>query len=198
MQSLSAADTEPTTQPTPPTAKDRLSIHKTVLRLTAIYKTAAVIVCLIVGIVWYAVIKRTLAFGAEMDYSGLEALGLDAALIKQYTPFFWWTMILICSLLVFYLLYHFVQYTRQLASQKIVSGPQLEELLNTLSPAAIQVLGWCWENRRFPITVGVLQQTQQQLAANRYALICLAKKQEKQLNKNRTITPSKEEVLHHL
>src|SRR5690554_2452578 len=107
MQSLSAADTEPTTQPTPPTVKDRLSIHKTVLRLTAMYKTAAVIVCLIVGIVWYAVIKRTLAFGAEMDYSGLEALGLDAALIKQYTPFFWWTMILICSLLVFYLLYHF-------------------------------------------------------------------------------------------
>ena len=197
MQRLSIADTDSTPYANP-TIKDRLSVHKTVLRLTTLYKTLAVVVCLIVGIVWYAVIKRTLSFSTSMDYSGLEALGIDGALIKHYTPFFWWTMILICSLLVFYLLFQFVQYTRQLASQKIVTSGQLEQLLQQLSPAAIQVLGWCWENRRFPITVGVLQQTQQQLAANRYSLICLAKEQENQLNQSRPAPTDKAEILHHL
>lgn len=196
MQSFSGADTD--TQHPNPTIKDRLNVHKTVLRLTAAYKTTAVVVCLIVGIIWYSVIKRTLAFSTEMDYSGLEALGLDGALIQQYTPFFWWTMILICTLLVFYLLFHFVQYTRRLASQKIVTSDQLEQLLQQMSPAAIHVLGWCWEHRRFPLTVGVLQQTQQQLAANRYSLICLAKNQENQLSKNRAAPPTKAEALHHL
>lgn len=198
MQSFSVADTDSKTHHPLPTIKDRIHVHKAVLRLTTLYKVIAISVCAVVALVWYGLVQRTLTFGAELDYSGLEALGLDGALIKQYNPFFWWTVIGICSLLVFYLLFHFVQYTRQRASQKVVSADQLESLLQQLSPSAIHVLGWCWENRRFPITVGVLQHTQQQLAANRYSLICLAKDQEQQLLKPRSSAPSKAEALHHL
>lgn len=196
MPRLSAADTQ-TSYPNP-TIKDRLSVHKTLLRLTATYKVIAVATCLIVALCWYGIVQRTLRFGANLDYSGLEALGLDGALIKQYNPFFWWTLLLICTLFVFYLLFHVVQYTRQRASQKTVTVNQLDDLLRTLSPAAIQVLNWCWDNKRFPITVGVLQQFQQQLALNRYSLICLAKDQESLLQQHLQSKTNLDEPLHHL
>lgn len=172
-----------------PTIKDRLSIHKTILRLTAIFKGIAALVVVIGALVWLTLINRILHFGGTLDYSGLEALGLDDALIKKYNPFFWWTVIIICTLLITYLLFHFVQYTRHRASQKIVSESELHDLLPTISPAATHVIAWAWDNRRHPITVGVLQQATAQLAANRYALICLAKEQEQQIKTH--MQPSK-------
>lgn len=161
-----------------PTVKDRLAIHQTILRLTALYKGVATAVIVVAAIVWLTVIKYILAFGRTLDYSGLEALGLDAELIDQYNPFFWWTVVIICTLLITYFLFNFVQFTRQKASQKIVPKQEVKDLLSKISPAATHVIAWAWENRRHPITVGVLQQTTAQLGANRYALICLAKDQD--------------------
>lgn len=182
----------------PPTVKDRITIHQTILRLTAIYKTVALAIVLIGVVLWLTIINRILHFGRTLDYSGLEALGIDAALIKQYNPFFWWTVVIICTLLFSYLLFHLVQYTRQRASQKVVSDTDLSELLKKMSPAATHVLSWAWQQRRHPITVGVLQQTTAQLGANRYALICLAKKQEQQIQNHLAPTTKHTEPLHHL
>lgn len=181
-----------------PTVKDRLAIHQTILRLTTFHKVVAAAIVVIVALIWLTLIKRILYFGRTLDYSGLEALGIDAMLIKQYTPFFWWTLIVIFSLIISHLLFRFVQYTRQRASQKIVSDNDLHTLLKAISPAAVQVLAWAWENRRHPITVGVLQQTTTQLGANRYSLICLAKEQDLQLQKHLTMVQNKSEPLHHL
>lgn len=184
-----------------PTVKDRLTIHQTILRLTAIYKGIAAAVVIVVALIWLTVINRILHFGRTLDYSGLEALGLDAELIKQYNPFFWWTVVVICTILITYLLFNFVQYTRHRASQKIVREQDLKELLAKISPAATHVMAWAWENRRHPITVGILQQTTAQLGANRYALICLAKEQislvEKHMQPIKKPVESKE-TLHHL
>ena len=182
----------------PPSIKDRVVIHQSILRLTAIYKTIAIAVVVISALIWLGVMRKIVQFGNALDYTGLEALGIDNALIKQYTPFFWWTVSLICTLLVIYLLFNFVQYTRRKASQKIVSQIDLNNLLRQISPSATQVLAWAWNDRRHPITVGVLQQTTNQLANNRYALICLAKTQEKSLQKHSQPAPQKTEPLHHL
>lgn len=181
-----------------PTIKDIYAVHKTILRLTAIYKSIATVVVIIGALVWITIINRILHFGRTLDYSGLEALGIDAALIKQYNPFFWWTVVVICTLLVSYLLFQFVQNTRKKASQKIVSQTDLESLLNTISPSTSQVIAWAWKNRRHPITVGVLQQAATQLRANRYSLICLAKAQESQLQNHLQAKPKEPEPLHHL
>lgn len=181
-----------------PTVKDRLAIHQTILRLTAFYKTIVAAVVVVVAVIWLTLIKRILYFGRTLDYSGLEALGIDAVLIKQYTPFFWWTVVVIFSLILSHFLFRFVQYTRQRASQKIITDKDLQNLLKTISPAATHVLAWSWENRRHPITVGVLQQTTSQLGANRYSLICLAKDQELQVEKHLTTVQASAEPLHHL
>lgn len=181
-----------------PTVKDRMAVHKTILRLTSIHKTIASVVVIVGAIIWLLVIQKTLHFGRTLDYSGLEALGIDRALVKQYNPFFWWTIVIICTLLVTYLLIQFVQSTQRAASQKIVPEQPLKELLNQLSPSATQVLGWSWQNRTHPITVGVLQQTTYQLAKNRYSLICLAKAQENLLQNHSKPPVKKAELLHHL
>lgn len=198
------SDSIPTKKAAPlpnPTVKDRLTIHQTILRLTAFYKGIATAMVIVVVLVWLAVIKRILYFGRTLDYSGLEALGLDADLIKQYNPFFWWTIVVICTILVTYLLFNFVQFTRHRASQKIVPKSDLKDLLSKISPAATQVMAWAWESRRHPITVGVLQQTAAQLSVNRYALICLAKEQESLVEKYKQpveIATEPKETLHHL
>lgn len=181
-----------------PTLKDRVTVHQAILRLTAIYKGIAIAVVAVAALVWITIISRILHFGRTLDYSGLEALGIDADLIKQYNPFFWWTVVVICTLLISYLLFNFVQYTRQRASQKIISDSDLQQLLTKISPAASHVLAWAWENRRHPITVGVLQQTTEQLGANRYSLICLAKDQESLLQQHLQPKTNVEEPLHHL
>lgn len=181
-----------------PTLKDRVTVHQAILRLTAIYKGIAITVVAVAALVWITIISRILHFGRTLDYSGLEALGIDADLIKQYNPFFWWTVVVICTLLISYLLFNFVQYTRQRASQKIISDSDLQQLLTKISPAASHVLAWAWENRRHPITVGVLQQTTEQLGANRYSLICLAKDQESLLQQHLQPKTNVDEPLHHL
>ena len=181
-----------------PTLKDRVTVHQAILRLTAIYKGIAIAVVAVAALVWITIISRILHFGRTLDYSGLEALGIDANLIKQYNPFFWWTVVVICTLLISYLLFNFVQYTRQRASQKIISDSDLQQLLTKISPAASHVLAWAWENRRHPITVGVLQQTTEQLGANRYSLICLAKDQESLLQQHLQPKTNVDEPLHHL
>ncbi|HHU94096.1 MAG TPA: hypothetical protein GXX62_03280 [Alcaligenaceae bacterium] len=181
-----------------PTLKDRVTVHQAILRLTAIYKGIAIAVVAVAALVWITIISRILHFGRTLDYSGLEALGIDADLIKQYNPFFWWTVVVICTLLISYLLFNFVQYTRQRASQKIISDSDLQQLLTKISPAASHVLAWAWENRRHPITVGVLQQTTEQLGANRYSLICLAKDQESLLQQHLQPKTNVDEPLHHL
>ena len=186
-----------TTLPSP-TVKDRLAIHQTILRLTAVHKSVATAAVILVAVIWLTIINRILHFGRSLDYSGLEALGLDADLIKQYNPFFWWTVVIICTLFVTYFVFNFVQFTRHKASQKIVNENDLNVILNKISPAATQVLAWAWENKRHPITVGVLQRATAELGQNRYALICLAKEQSQMIENHQKLRPSNKETLHHL
>lgn len=181
-----------------PTIKDRLALQQTVFQLSTVPLIISVAVSLVVLGLWYWAIQRTLNFGAQLDYSGLEAMGIDGALIKQYNPFFWWTLIAIASIIVAYMLVHFLLYMYRRTSQKVVSHNQLQHLITKLSPAALQVVLWCWESRRHPITVGVLQQSRQQLALGRYQLICLAKTHESLLQQPIAAPKDKTEALHYL
>ena len=181
------------------TRRDVTLVRRTLHHLTAAQKITCAVVIVITALIWWSLLKRLLTFGRSIDYSGLHALGAQTvALLQQYNPFFWWTVVVICTLLISYLLFNFVQYTRQRASQKIVSDSDLQQLLAKISPAASHVLAWAWENRRHPITVGVLQQTTAQLGANRYSLICLAKDQESLLQQHLQSKTNLDEPLHHL
>lgn len=172
-----------------PTSRDRTLLRQTLLKLTATQKIVCVVVVAVVAIVWYDLLNRLVAFGRDMDYSGLKALGVQAvALLKQYNPFFWWTVVALCTLIIAYFLYGFIQSTRRSVRAKIVSEQTLGTLVDQLSHPAREVLIWAWADHRDPITVGDLQRASHELHSGRAAKIQLARRHEAMLAATRSAT----------
>lgn len=166
---------ENTIQPTP---ADFSLLRTTLLRLTASQKILSVVVVAVVALIWYDLLNRLIAFGQGIDYSGLPALGVQAvALLKQYNPFFWWAVVALCTLIIAYFLYQFVQGVHRRARLKIVNESTVAGLASQLSEPALDVLRWVWRERRDPLTVGDLQRTLHELRYSRYSKITLARRQ---------------------
>src|SRR5690606_13364869 len=158
-----------------PTRADAALLRSTVLKRTAASRLLTVAVVLGVALVWWFLLHKIFAFGRGLDYSGLQALGAQVmAFVEQYSPFFWWAVVALCTLIIAYFLYGFVQSMNRKAMARRVSATRVAFLTRRLSAPALQVLGWCWHNRREPITVGVLQHALNQLRLGRAERIDLA------------------------
>ncbi len=160
-----------------PTRADAALVRNTVLKLTAATRAITVAVALAVGIIWWMLLHRVLDFGKGLDYSGLDALGERvAAIVRQYNPFFWWAVVALCTLIIAYFLYGFFQAMNRKASGRRVSADIVAGLASRLSAPAVRVVQWSWQNRREPITVGVLQRSLAELQSGRAAKIELAER----------------------
>ncbi|WP_237173843.1 hypothetical protein [Paracandidimonas lactea] len=167
---------KPTTSPHQPTAADHALLRSTLLKLTASQIILCVVVVAVVALVWYDLLNRLVDFGRGIDYSGLQALGVQAvALLQQYNPFFWWAVVALCTLIIAYFLYGFVQSTRRRVRQRLVNESTVAMLASQLSEPALEVLRWVWRDSRHPITVGDLQRTAAELRHGRAAKIHLAR-----------------------
>lgn len=62
----------PTTQPT---RQDDALLRNALLKLTAAQKITCVVAIIVVALIWYDLLNRLVAFGHDLDYSGLHALG---------------------------------------------------------------------------------------------------------------------------
>jgi hypothetical protein len=160
-----------------PTRADAALLRNTVLKLTAASRIFTIAVVIIIALVWWSLLHKVVAFGAGLDYSGLDAFGAQVAtLVKQYNPFFWWAVVALCTLIIAYFLYGFVEAMNRRASARRVDADIVARLASRLTPPALQVLQWSWQNRREPITVGVLQRTSRELQMGRAARIQLAER----------------------
>ncbi len=158
-----------------PTRADAALLRNTVLKLTAATRVVTVVVVLLVALVWWFLLHRVIAFGRDLDYSGLNALGPQImAFVKQYNPFFWWAVVALGTLIIAYFLWGFVESMNRQARARRVDADLIAQLVSRLSPSGIEVLKWSWSNRREPITVGVLQQTRAEMASGRAGKIALA------------------------
>ena len=159
-----------------PTRHDDAVLRSTLLKLTASQKIICTVVIAVVAIVWYDLLNRLVAFGDTIDYSGLHAMGAQAVeFIKRYNPFFWWAVVILCTLIIAYFLYGFVQRTQRRVQAKLVSTDVLSLLVDELSNPAVDVLRWVWNDHRHPITVGDLQRTASELRSRRASKINLAR-----------------------
>lgn len=160
-----------------PTRSDAAHLRNTILRLTAAVRVASVVMVAVVALCWWFLLHRLIAFGKGLDYSGLDALGGQiATFVKQYNPFFWWAVVALCTLIIAYFVYGLVQAMNRRARNRQVRADTVASLASRLSPAAVQVLQWSWQNRREPITVGVLQRALDELLSGRAARIELAER----------------------
>lgn len=160
-----------------PTRSDAALLRNTILKLTAAARVSAIAMVAVVALVWWFLLHRLIAFGRNLDYSGLEALGGQVAtFVRQYNPFFWWALVALCTLIIAYFLYGFVQAMNRRASDRRISADTVASLASRLSQPAVQVLQWSWQNRREPITVGVLQRALHELQGGRASRIELAER----------------------
>lgn len=172
-----------TNQPTP---ADRALLRRTLWSLTARHTLVCTVVVLVVALAWFSALKRVLAFGKTVDYSGLSSLGVQAiALLQQYNPFFWWAVVVLCTLIIAYFLKVFVLASHRQAMARVISEPAVARLAAELSPAAIDVLNWAWVNRREPLRVGDLDRAAKEVRGGRAARIHLARRHEALLGTNR-------------
>jgi len=160
-----------------PTRADASRLRNTVLKLTAATRVFTVGVVILAALIWWFLLHRLIAFGRGLDYSGLEALGQQVVtFVKQYNPFFWWAIVALCTLIIAYFLYGFVEAMNRKARARRVDADIVTGLVSRLSPAAVHVLRWSWQNRREPITVGVLQRALHELQNGRASQIELAER----------------------
>ncbi len=160
-----------------PTSQDRALFRNTLLKLTAAQKIICAVVIVVVALIWYDLLNRLVAFGQNIDYSGLHALGVQTlALLNQYNPFFWWAVVALCTLIIAYFLYGFVRSTQRAARARLVKEETVSELVSQLSEPAREVLRWAWQDRRDPITVGDLQRAYAEVRSGRAAKIALARR----------------------
>lgn len=157
------------------TRHDVALVRRALRHLTAGQQILCGLAVLITAVVWWSLLSWLLAVGRGIDYSGLQFLGAKTVLLlQQYNPFFWWGLIALCTLLLIYLLAGFVAATQRSVRNKLVSQSLVQRLTQQLSAAGHQVLDWSWENRREPVTVGVLQQTLAEMRSGRAGKITLA------------------------
>lgn len=158
-----------------PIRRDGAVLRSTLLKLTATHKITCTVVVAVVVLVWYDLLNRLIAYGHAIDYSGLHTLSVQAVeLLKRYNPFFWWAVVALCTLIIAYLLYGFVQSSQSRVRTKLVSAHVVAELVDQLSDPAKEVLRWVWHDRRHPITVGDLQRTARELRNGRAEKITLS------------------------
>lgn len=177
------------------TRRDVSFVRRTLHHLTATQKITCALVTIVTALLWWSAAKRILAFGRDIDYSGLHALGAQTvSLLQQYNPFFWWAVVALGTLLIIYILYGFVVSSQQRARRKLLSQNTVEQLANQLSESGIEVLNWTWRDRRNPLTVGDLQQTLAEMRSDRAGKITLARKHEALLNVAQHSQPSNKSV----
>ena len=160
-----------------PTSRDHALLRSTLFRLTAAKKMLCVVVVVLVGLLWYDLLNRLMAFGRGIDYSGLHGLGVQTvALLQQYNPFFWWAVVALCTLIIAYFLYSFVDSSLKRVRLKLVDEEIVGALATQLSEPAREVLRWAWHDRREPITVGDLQRAADEMRRGRATKISLGRR----------------------
>lgn len=181
-----------TSEPTRlPRAQDHALLRNLLLKLTATQKIVSAAVVTVVVLIWYDLLNRLLAFGDAIDYAALHVLGTEATtLLQRYNPFFWGAMVALCTIIIAYFLYLFVQSTARRTRQRLVDEQSIVKLCQTLSAPALDVLLWAWQDRSEPLRINDLQRTRDELRAHRATKIQQAARQLAMIEDARRERPS--------
>ncbi|NEN75518.1 hypothetical protein F9B74_04145 [Pelistega sp. NLN82] len=153
---------------TPITNSDISLLNKTLFQLAVprlIQRTFIILVCLVV---WYWLAKQILAFGEQQNYAFLATYSTQVMeYLNSINNYIWWGLILIGTIILYFVLYGWVSYSIEKAGSIIPKADVMEKLLPQLSQHAKNVLIWVWQDQREPITLKNLYDTRTQLRSGR-------------------------------
>lgn len=161
-----------------PTREDRALLGRILRKLTAAPRIASAVLVVVIALVWYDLLNRLLAFGRGINYSGAHFIGAEAsALLQQYNPYFWWTLVILCTILIAYLLTLAVRAVNTRVRARSADAGSVAQLTERLSAPALQVLLWAWQSHDEPLRVGDLQVALHELRNGRAASLQQAARQ---------------------
>ncbi len=153
-----------------PSRQDHILLRKVLLKLTATAKILSTALVVIVALIWYDLLNRLLAFGNGIDYAGNKLMGAEStALLQRYNPYFWWVLVILCTILIAYLAFLLVRAILARSQLRPVDPVSFQLLSEHLSGPALNVLLWAWRQRDEPLRVGDLVLARSELSAGRAA-----------------------------
>lgn len=167
-----------------PTSPERVRqdcrlIRQTLLKLALPRLILRAIVSAVTVALWLYVAGRILNFGETINYSGLQPLGQQTVdLLARINPYLWWGVVVIWSLIVFFLLRSWLRSNMDAARAIPVHPDTLTQLVPELSDEVLEVMRWCWGGREEPFTIGDLQRSLSETRNGRIAKIAMVREQE--------------------
>lgn len=166
-----------------PTSPERIRqdsriVGQTLVKLAAPRLVVRALVIVAAIIVWLLVASKLQDVGRSIRFDGMQALGQQTTdLLSRINPYFWWGVVIIWSIIVFFLVRSWLYAHMASARARPLDVNTLASLRASLSDESIDVLRWVWADRDEPFTLGDLQRTHQELRHNRIGKIALVREQ---------------------
>lgn len=135
------------------------------------------VVVLIVA--WIIIAGLILNFGKSINWNSFEQIPAQVReFIQGMNIYIWWAIILIISLIVYFIVVNIIEKTHKSSGHKYPANEDLLPVIRSLSPAGLRVLNWVWDKRREPISIKDLRETSRQLKRARNNRITQIQEQE--------------------
>ncbi len=165
------------------TRQDRRLLGNTLLKLALPRLLTRLAVVLVVALGWLWLSTYVVNKGKTVRYDGLDAFGQQVVdFLTRINIYIWWGLVLILTLIVIGALRSWLRRSLARGRASLVPLVVINNLAATLSPEALDVLRWVWQDTEVPITVGNLQQTLRQLRTGRVRKLALARAQKASLD----------------
>ncbi|MEI6113480.1 MAG: hypothetical protein WCP99_02830 [Burkholderiales bacterium] len=164
--------------------QDTHLLRSTLLKLAIPRLLTRVAVVLATVAVWLWLCSTILQRGRTVRYDGFEAFGPQVVdFLVRINPYIWWGVVLILSLCVLGGLRGWLRRSYARGRAATVPLGVVTHLAASLSPEALDVLRWIWEDKEVPITVGMLYATLRQMRTGRINKMALARAQKAVLDR---------------
>ena len=164
--------------------QDTHLLRSTLLKLAIPRLLTRVAVVLATVAVWLWLCSTILQRGRTVRYDGFEAFGPQVVdFLVRINPYIWWGVVLILSLCVLGGLRGWLRRSYARGRAATVPLGVVTHLATSLSPEALDVLRWVWEDKEVPITVGMLYATLRQMRTGRVNKMALARAQKAVLDR---------------
>lgn len=151
------------------------------------------VVLIAAAIIWLMIASWLLDFGRGLNFEQFQAFGQQAIeLIVRINPWFWWAVVVIWSLIVFFMARAWVLSDIASTRAKALSLADMSMLSGQLSEEVTGVLRWVWGNREEPFTLGDLRQAAIEMRHSRIDKIDLVREQSLILDRQNAVAPKAE------
>lgn len=145
----------------------------------------------VLTVVWILLCEQILKAGALVRYDALQSLGSQVVtFMTRINPYLWWGLTIILTLIVLSLARTWFKASMLRTRRTLVSVADVQKLSQDMSPEAVDVLLWVWDQDTGPVTIGDLMVSREELRSGRVRKLAMARAQHDALIRARAAEPA--------